>query len=373
MYRPHDVITGIVELTTTKPVVLPQEYVFIHLICESSVHLRIKYTATFATGPHGEPGMIQEYEHFRHDAILLDEGRPLSKQETVLHPGQIGKFEFTFQVPEKTNRPCLQQFRGSGASHFWTLQQHDLPPSYPLGKPLKTGLDKFSIEYSLGVAVRPQFNTSVSIAQRKPILLSPLSPYTKLTNPEWNVSKDSFQIKTSQLKEPPNTHLSLQQRIWDKMSSNTPHADFLVIVELPTQITAGSDFSFKAAISIQKRSEPGLCFPPIAFQVDHIRLRVIYYARALRDWDAFWDRKGRRHRNKVALFPRFTKDSRKGELACRYPEPKPGMELSVVPRVLVARLPMMPAVETQGNECEAWFSARLPSNLQGFKLDYIDV
>lgn len=44
------------------------------------------------------------------------------------------------------------------------------------------------------------------------------------------------------------------------------------------------------------------------------------------------------------------------------PDPGPGLLLHAVSDSLAARLPVVPGVETQGNECEVWFTGWVPVN-----------
>lgn len=44
------------------------------------------------------------------------------------------------------------------------------------------------------------------------------------------------------------------------------------------------------------------------------------------------------------------------------PDPDPGLLLHAVPDALAAQLPAVPGAETQGNECEVWFSGLIPVN-----------
>lgn len=210
------------------------------------------------------------------------------------------------------------------------------------------------------MALRLEHNIALNKAWRTPIPFCPFRPYTGLTEPQGPVVlTKSSRIKTSLLSEP-GPELHLHQRVSDILLPTTPRANFSVIVEHPRQITAGSYFRFRAAISVLGRSDPSLHLSQIHLLVGRISLRATYSARAPRDWYAktdWWGHPGHKTHYSAWLYPRH---SRLGELSRVCPDPDPGLLLHAVPGALAAQLPAVPGSETQGNECEVWFSGLIP-------------
>ena len=280
LYRPREEIRGVVELTTSKPVMIP--LVSIHIICESSVHLRIGGTQFSSAGAHGEPNSYSVYEHFKHYDVLLNKGHLVFSQRDILRPGQPCRIRFAFPMPGRTNGPCPQDL-STRSSRIWTLHQHDLPPSCPLDNPIKSNLDKFGVDFSLQAVLHSEHYPDLKGAWRRPIRFCPLSPYTGPATTKWTQTKCVFHVRSSLLKTPPGIKLPLRQRARDVFSSNTPHAEFTVVVDIPGQVTAGVPFKCRITVSAGNKSEPDLRFPPIHFRVEHIFLGAVYHVRAVRD------------------------------------------------------------------------------------------
>ncbi|KAJ4376226.1 hypothetical protein N0V83_001509 [Neocucurbitaria cava] len=373
VFQPDDIVTGHISFTSVVPII--PRVLEVSLFGQSLVWHRTS---------HSNSNNTTDYHHWRDKAPLfevatnvLSSSNLSGKKEGALscayEPGQTYTFPFSFRFPAGTGNTRFGQYKNE-ADERWTVTPHDLPPTF-LHTDKNGGTDNpnyAKIEY--GVRVRlacpgvgvVQGKNMVDLTATAPLLFQPqnqsrIQQIVEGHSPTGGLIRHAkdFTFQSSLLSRPTTgqaassatTTLSFRQSLRDRFSSHTPKLTFSTALHLPSHLTCGSEFRFRATFTVLSRSPTATHMPsPIVFRVLKLELLDFTFVRAPRDWEASTWRDGHHRGNKWEFWPppnghpfsgEGTKD-RKGVEGVDEQEKEKEKEMDM------------------GQSGEVWFTARIP-------------